>query len=144
LQWTFKAKTINIDDITLPAIASTICKNSSTFCMQKLNNSSAKEPIITQYANKRATWMLGTIKKQISSQLSKTNASISVPTIKEVTASNSLMSRLLTALQMAGKPKPASFHQRKRIPHHNQAFPVLKTHKIPHQVERLRKLGVLK
>jgi hypothetical protein len=30
--------------------------------------------------------MLGTIKKQISSHLSKTNASMSVPIIKEVTA----------------------------------------------------------
>jgi hypothetical protein len=48
LQRTFKAKTITIDDITLPVIASTICKNASTFHMQKLNNSSAKEPIITQ------------------------------------------------------------------------------------------------
>jgi hypothetical protein len=86
LQWTFKAKTITIDDITLPVLASTICKNASTFRMQKLNNSSAKKPISTQYANKRATWMLGTIKKQISSQLSKTNASISVPIVKEVTA----------------------------------------------------------
>ncbi len=88
MQWTFKAKMITIDDITLPVVASTICLNSSTFCMQKLNNSSAKEPISTQYANKCATWILGTIKKQISSQLSKTNASISVPIVKEVTASN--------------------------------------------------------
>ncbi len=32
--------------------------------MQKLNNSSAKEPIITQCANKRATWMLETIKSR--------------------------------------------------------------------------------
>jgi hypothetical protein len=64
LQWTFKAKTITIDDITLPVIASTICKNASTFRMQKLNNSSAKEPISTQYANKRATLMLGTIKSR--------------------------------------------------------------------------------
>jgi hypothetical protein len=56
--------------------------------MQKAKYSSAKEPISTQYANKRATWMLGTMKKknQISSHLSKTNASISVPIIKEVTA----------------------------------------------------------
>ena len=55
--------------------------------MLKLNNSSAKEPISTQYANKRATRMLGTMKKkQISSHLSKTNASISVPIVKEVTA----------------------------------------------------------
>jgi hypothetical protein len=98
LQWSFKAKMITIDDITLPVVASTICQNASTFRMQKLNNSSAKEPISTQYANKRATWMLGTIKKQISCQLSKTNASISVPTVKEVTASNSLMSCLMTAL----------------------------------------------
>jgi hypothetical protein len=84
LQWTFKAKTITIDDITLPVITSTICKNASTFCMQKLNNSSAKEPISTQCTNKRATWMLGTIKKQISSQLPKTNASISVQLSKKL------------------------------------------------------------
>jgi hypothetical protein len=32
--------------------------------MQKLNNSSAKELISTQCANKRATWMLGTIKSR--------------------------------------------------------------------------------
>ncbi len=54
--------------------------------MQKAKYSSAKEPISTQYANKCATQMLGTIKKQISSRLSKTNASISVPIVKEVTA----------------------------------------------------------
>ncbi len=32
--------------------------------MQKLNNSSAKEPISTQYANKHATWMFDTIKSR--------------------------------------------------------------------------------
>jgi hypothetical protein len=77
---------ITIDEINLPVIALTICKNASTLCMQKLNNSSAKEPISTKCANKRATWMLGTIKKQISIQLSKTYASISVPIVKEVIA----------------------------------------------------------
>jgi hypothetical protein len=66
LQWTFKAKTITIDDITQPVTASTICKNASTFRMQKAKYSSAKEPISTQYANKRATRMLGTIKKSTS------------------------------------------------------------------------------
>jgi hypothetical protein len=55
---------ITIDDITLPVIASTICKNASTLCMRKLNNSSAKGPISTQCTNKRATWMLGTIKSR--------------------------------------------------------------------------------
>jgi hypothetical protein len=79
--------------------------------MQKAKYSSAKEPISTQYANKGATQMLDTIKKQISSQLSKTIASISVPTVKEITASNSVMSCLLTALKMAGKTKPVSFDQ---------------------------------
>jgi hypothetical protein len=54
--------------------------------MQKAKYSSAKKPISTQYANKHATRMLGSKKKQISSHLSKTNASISVPIIKEVTA----------------------------------------------------------
>jgi hypothetical protein len=55
---------ITIDDITLPVIASTICKNASTLRMQKLNISSAKEPISTQCANKRATWMLDTIQRR--------------------------------------------------------------------------------
>jgi hypothetical protein len=55
---------MTIDDITLPVIASTICKNVSTLRMQKLNNSSAKEPINTQCTNKRATWMLDTIKSR--------------------------------------------------------------------------------
>jgi hypothetical protein len=54
--------------------------------MQKAKYSLAKEPISTQYVNKRATRVLGNIKKQISSHLSKTNASISVPIVKEVTA----------------------------------------------------------
>jgi hypothetical protein len=64
LQLTFKANTITIDDITLPVIASTICKNVSTLHMQKLNNSSAKESMSTQCATKRATWMLDTIKSR--------------------------------------------------------------------------------
>jgi hypothetical protein len=55
---------ITIDDITLPVIASTICKNASTLCLQKLNNSSAKEPISTQCANKLATRMLDPIKSR--------------------------------------------------------------------------------
>ncbi len=54
--------------------------------MQKAQCSLAKEAISTEYANKRVTRMLGTIKKQISSHLSKTNVSISVPIVKEVTA----------------------------------------------------------
>ncbi len=56
-----KQKAIIIDDITSPMIASTICKNASTFRMQKLNNSSAKEPTSTQCANEHATWMLSAI-----------------------------------------------------------------------------------
>jgi hypothetical protein len=35
------------------------------------------------------------------------------------------------------KTKQISFQQRKRIPHHNQAFPVQKHTRYPHQVERL-------
>jgi hypothetical protein len=60
----FKAKMITIDDITLPVIASTMCKNASTLRMQKLNNSSAKGRIRTQCANKHATRMLGTLKSR--------------------------------------------------------------------------------
>jgi hypothetical protein len=66
LQWTFEAKTTTIDDITLPVLASIICKNPSTLCMQKLNDSLAKEPRSTKCANKRATWMLDTKDKSRS------------------------------------------------------------------------------
>jgi hypothetical protein len=86
LQWTFKAKTITIDDITLPVIASTICNMPAHSACKIAKYSLAKELISIQYANKRATWMLGTMKRQISSHLSKINASISVPIVKEVTA----------------------------------------------------------
>jgi hypothetical protein len=64
LQWTLKAKTITIDEVTLPVIASTICKNTSTLHVQKLNDSLAKERISTQDANKCATRMLDTKDKQ--------------------------------------------------------------------------------
>jgi hypothetical protein len=63
-----KAKTITIDDITLPVITLTICKNSSTLRMQKLNDSLAKEPRITHCANNRATWMLDTKDKKADLQ----------------------------------------------------------------------------
>jgi hypothetical protein len=67
-KWTLKAKAITIDDITLPMIASTICKNASTLRMQKLNYSLAKEPGITQCANKCATRMLDTKDKKTDLQ----------------------------------------------------------------------------
>ncbi len=81
----FRAKTVSIDGIILPEIASTICKNASTLHMQKLNNSSAKEPISTQCADKCATQMLDTIKSRSPVNCQR-NASISVPITKEVTA----------------------------------------------------------
>jgi hypothetical protein len=64
----FKAKMITIDDIILPVIASTICKNASTLHMQKLNDSSAKEPRSAQCANKCATRMLDTKEKKTDLQ----------------------------------------------------------------------------
>ncbi len=41
---------ITIDEVTLPVIVSTICKNTSTLCVQKLINSLAKG------ANKHTDW----------------------------------------------------------------------------------------
>jgi hypothetical protein len=66
-------------------------------CLHKLDDSLAKEPISTHA--KCATWTLDTKdKKQISSQLSNTIASIEVQTVKEFTAASSFnMSCLLTA-----------------------------------------------
>ncbi len=91
------SQTITSDEITLPMITSTICKGASTLHLQKLDNSLAKEPISTHA--KCATWTPDTKdKKQISSQLSNTIASIQVQTVKKVTAAASFnMSRLLTA-----------------------------------------------
>jgi hypothetical protein len=71
----FKSHMITVDEITLQMITSTICKALAHSACKKLDNSLAKEPISTHA--KRATWMLDTKgKKQISSQLSKTIASI--------------------------------------------------------------------
>jgi hypothetical protein len=42
---------ITIDDITLPVIASTICKNASTLRMQKLNNSSARSHVAERFSD---------------------------------------------------------------------------------------------
>ncbi len=122
---------ITIDDITLPVIASTICKNASTLCMPRLNNSLAKDPISTQYANKCATWMLDTIISR-----SPVNCQRQMQASK-CRLSKKLLQQLINELPFDGtlddwkRTKPISFQQRKRIPHHNQAFPVLKTHKIP-------------
>ncbi len=59
---------ITIDEVTLPVRASTICKNASTLCVQKLNDSLAKEPISTQDANICATQTLDTKDKQADLQ----------------------------------------------------------------------------
>jgi hypothetical protein len=64
LQLTLKAKMITIDEVTLPVIASTICKNASTLRVQILNDSLAKKPINTQDANKRAIRTLDTKDKK--------------------------------------------------------------------------------
>jgi hypothetical protein len=130
LQWTFKAKAITIDDITLPIIASTICKNASILRIQKLNNSSAKEPTRTQYANKRATQMLSAISSRSPVDCQRQMQASQCQSPKK------LLQQLINELPADGilddwKIKPVSFQQRKRTPHNNQAFPVLKTHKIP-------------
>jgi hypothetical protein len=96
LLWTFKAKTITIDDITLPMIASTICKNASTLHLQKLNDSSAKEPISTRCANKCATWMLDTIQADLQSIVKDKGKHLSANHQRSY-CSDSLMSSLLTA-----------------------------------------------
>ncbi len=51
---------MTIDEITLPVIASTIYKNASTLCLQKLEDSLAKELISIKDANKCATRTLDT------------------------------------------------------------------------------------
>jgi hypothetical protein len=74
LQWILKAKPITIDEVTLPLIPSTICKNASTLRVQQHNDKLAKETISTQDANKSATWMLDTNDKKADFQsIVKTN-----------------------------------------------------------------------
>jgi hypothetical protein len=97
-QWTFKAKAITIDDITLPVIASNHLQNTSTFRMQKAKYSSAKELISTQYANKRATWMLGTIKESRSPVICQRQMQASQCRSSKKLLQHSLMSHLFMAL----------------------------------------------
>ncbi len=73
----FKDKMITIDEVKLPMRNINYLQGSSTIHALRLNHSLAMEPQSTQDATKHVTWILDTkTKKQISSQLSKTNASI--------------------------------------------------------------------
>ncbi len=105
-------------------------QNTSTLHMQKLNNSSAKERINTQYATKRATWIIGTIKSRSPVDCQRQMQA------SQCRLSKKLLQQLINESPFDGtldawKTKPVLFQQRKRIPHHNWAFPLLKTHKIP-------------
>ncbi len=104
----------------------------STLHMRKLNDSLAKELRSTQCANKRAIWVLDTKDKNSRSPV---NCQRQMQASK-CQSSKKLLQRLinkclLTAPLVTGNTKPVSFQQRKRMPHHSWAFPVLKTHKIP-------------
>jgi hypothetical protein len=79
--------------------------------MQKLNNSSAKEPISTQYADKRATWMLGTIKSR-----SPVNCQRQMQTNISVLIVKKLLQQLINESPFDGtlddwKTKPVSFQK---------------------------------
>jgi hypothetical protein len=115
LQLTLKAKTITIDEVALPVIASTICKNASTIRVQQLNDSLAKELISIQDANKLATQTLGTKDKKSRSP---------VNCQRHLQASKCQLSKKLLQLLIKyewlfdgtfsdWKTKPVSFQQRK-------------------------------
>jgi hypothetical protein len=73
----FKDKMITVDEVKLPMQNIKYLQGSSTLRALWLNHSLATEPQSTQDATKRVTRILdANIKKQISSQLSQTNASI--------------------------------------------------------------------
>jgi hypothetical protein len=73
----FKDKMITVDEIKLPVQNINYLQGSSTLHALKLNHSLAMEPHSTQDATKHVTRILdANIKKQISSQLSETIASI--------------------------------------------------------------------
>ena len=73
----FKDKMITVDEVKLPMQNINYLQGSSTLRALRLNHSLAMEPQSTQDATKRVTWILDAkYKKQISSQLSETIASI--------------------------------------------------------------------
>jgi hypothetical protein len=73
----FKDKMITVDEVKLPMQNINYLQSSSTLRVLKLNHGLAMEPQSTQYATKRVTRIQDTkYKKQISSQLSGTIASI--------------------------------------------------------------------
>jgi hypothetical protein len=73
----FEDKMITVDEVKLPMQNINYLQGSSTLCALKINNSLAMEPHSTQDATKHVTRILDTkYKKQISSQLSETVASI--------------------------------------------------------------------
>ena len=73
----YKDKMISVDEVKLPMWNINYLQGSSTLRALKLNHSLAMEPQSTQDATKRVTWILDAkYKKQITSQLSETIASI--------------------------------------------------------------------
>ncbi len=90
--------------------------------------------------------MLGTIKRDLQSIVKEKCKHLSADSQRSY-CSNSLMSCLLMAFEMAGKTKPVSYHQGREyltITKLSQYKNKTKHTKYPHQVERLHKLVVLK
>ena len=144
----FKAKSITIDEITLPMRNINHLQGHSILRVLKLNNSLAKEPISTQDATKRAVRILDAKYNKADLQ------SIVKNNCKHLSADqqNKLLQLLIKYESLFDgtlgdwKTKPVSFQLKEGSkPYHGRAFPVPKIHKevLIREIERLCKLGVL-
>jgi hypothetical protein len=123
LQWTLKAKTITIDEVTLPVIVSTVRKNASTLHVQRLNDILAMEPLRTQDANKRANQMLDKKAKKADLQsIIKGNCKHLSANHQKGYCSFSLnMSCFSMAPQVTGKLSRSPFNQAKEENNYTRA-----------------------
>ncbi len=144
----FKAKTVTVDEITLPMRNINNLQRHSILRLPKLNNSLAKEPISTKDATNRAVRILDAKYNKADLQ------SIVNNNCKHLSADqqNKLLQLLMKYESLFDgtlgdwRTKPVSFQLKEGSkPYHGQAFPVPKMHKevLIREIERLCKLGVL-
>jgi len=144
----FKAKTITVDEVTLPMRNINNLQRHSILRSLKLNNSLAKEPISTKDATNHAIRILDAKYNKADLQSTVNNNCKHLSTDQQDKLLQLLIKyeSLFDSTLGDWKTTPVSFQLKEGSkPYHGRAFPVPKIHKevLIREIERLCKLGVL-
>ena len=144
----FKAKTITVDEVTLPMRNINNLQRHSILRSLKLNNSLAKEPISTKDATNHAIQILDAKynKADLQSIVNNNCKHLSADQQDKLLQLLMKYESLFDGTLGDWKTMPVSFHLKEGSkPYHGRAFPVPKIHKevLIREIERLCKLWVL-